>query len=115
MSFARARGLRDADEWGLVGRSVVDGEQRDLALEILGGSDKLRDNEAYQVRLALGDYETVVQWLEQKWQAGAGDLFRLGVLPQYDPLRNDPRFIGIVRDLGLPNGYDPVTKTVHWP
>jgi len=115
VSFARARGLRDADEWGLVGRSVVDGEQRDLALEILGRAVELRDNEAYQVRLALGDYETVVQWLEQKWQAGAGDLFRLGVLPQYDPLRNDPRFIGIVRDLGLPNGYDPVTKTVNWP
>ena len=115
VSFARARGLRDPDEWGLVGRSVVDGEQRDLALEILGRADELRDNWAYQVRLALGDYETVMQWLEQKWQAGAGDLFRLGVLPQYDPLREDPRFIAIVSDLGLPNGYDPVTKTVNWP
>lgn len=29
--------------------------------------------------------------------------------------REDPRFIAIVKDLGLPNGYDPVTKTARWP
>ncbi len=115
VSFARARGVRDPDEWGLVGRSVVDGEQREMALAIVDRADELRDSEEYQVRLALGDHETVMQWLEERWKAGAGDLFRLGVLPQYNPLREDPRFIAIVRDLGLPNGYDPVTKTVNWP
>ncbi len=115
VSFARARGVRDPDEWGLVGRSVVDGEQREMALAIVDRADELRDSEEYQVRLALGDHETVMQWLEERWKAGAGDLFRLGVLPQYDPLREDPRFIAIVRGLGLPNGYDPVTKTVNWP
>ena len=32
-----------------------------------------------------------------------------------DPLRDDPRFIEIVKDLGIPNGYDPVRKTAIWP
>ncbi len=114
-SFARARGVRDPEGWGLVGRSVVDGEGSELALAIVERTDELDDFEEHQLRLALGDHETYLRWLEEEWKAGAADLFRLGVLPQYDPLREDPRFIAIVRDLGIPNGYDPVTKTTNWP
>jgi hypothetical protein len=99
----------------VVGSAIVDGERRDKALAIVGRADELDDYEEHQLRLALGDHETYLDWLEDEWKAGAADLFRLGVLPQYDPLRKDPRFIAIVRDLGLPNGYDPVTKTVRWP
>ena len=78
-------------------------------------AEELDDFKEHQLRLALGDHETFLLWLEQEWKACAADLIQLGVRPRYDPLRGDLRFIAIVRDLGLPNGYDPVTKTVNWP
>ena len=114
-SFARARGVANPEEWSVVGSAIVDGEKREAALAIVAPTSELDDFEQHQLFLALGDHETFLQWLEEEWKAGAADLVRLGVLPQYDPLRDDPRFIEIVRDLGLPNGYDPVTKTVNWP
>lgn len=48
-------------------------------------------------------------------RAAAGDLWRIGVYPEYEPLRHDPRFIEIVKSLGVPNGYDPVTRKALWP
>ena len=114
-SLARARGVRDPERWRVIGSAIVDGERIGEALAVVEGADVLDDFEEHQLRLALGDHETYLQWVEEEWKAGAADLFRLGVLPQYDPLREDPRFIAIVRDLSLPNGYDPVTKTVNWP
>lgn len=114
-SFARARALREAESWRVVGASLVDSSHRDEAMEIVRQADGLDDFEEHQFRLALGDSEGYMSWLENEWKAGAADLFRLGVLPRYDALRDDPRFMAIMRDLGLPNGYDPVTKTVSWP
>ena len=114
-SFARARALREAESWRVVGASLVDGSHRDEAMEIVRQADGLDDFEEHQFRLALGDSEGYMSWLENEWKAGAADLFRLGVLPRYDALRDDPRFMAIMRDQGLPNGYDPVTKTVSWP
>ena len=107
--------MANPEEWSVVGSAIVDGEKREEALAIVAPTSELDDFELHQLFLALGDHETYLQWLEEEWKAGAADLVRLGVLPQYDPLRDDPRFIEIVRDLGLPNGYDPVTKTVNWP
>jgi len=56
-----------------------------------------------------------MEYLQAMHAVGAGPLWRIGTLPEYDPLRSDPRFIAIVRDLGVPNGYDPVTQTAIWP
>ena len=114
-SFARARGISDPEEWRLIGTSIVGGTRREEALALVDRTEGLTDFEEHQIRLALGDHEGYLDWLEGEWKAGAADLVRIGVLPQYDPLRDDPRFIAVVRDLGLPNGYDPVTKTVSWP
>jgi len=114
-AFAHARGLPDPDAWRVVGAAVVDGSRLAEALAVVERAEELDDFEVHQLRLALGDHESFLLWLEQEWKAGAADLFRLGMLRQYDPLREDPRFIAIVRDLGLPNGYDSVTKTVRWP
>jgi serine/threonine-protein kinase len=114
-SFARARGLPDPDAWSIVGVSLVDGSRQEEAITIVRQARGLDDFEEYQFLLGLGDHESYMSWLEDQWKAGAADLFRLGVLPRYDVLRDDPRFIAVMRDLGLPNGYDPVTKTVNWP
>jgi hypothetical protein len=48
-------------------------------------------------------------------RSGAGDLWRIGVFPEWDSLRDDPRFIEIVKEMGIPNGYDPVAKQPIWP
>ena len=114
-SFARARGFPDPEEWRLIGSSIVDGQRRPEALALVDRTEGLIAYEENQIRLALGDQEAYLDWLEGEWKAGAANLTRISVLPQYDPLREDPRFIAIVKDLGLPNGYDPVTKTVNWP
>lgn len=114
-SFARARGIPDPEEWRFIGTSIVDGTRRADALALVDRTVELDDFEEHQLRLALGDHQGYLDWLEGEWEAGAADLTRIGVAPQYDPLREDPRFIAIVRDLGLPNGYDPVRKTVNWP
>lgn len=113
--FARARGLPKPEDWRIVGASVVDGSRREEALAIVRQAGGLDDFEEHQFLLALDYHEIYMSWLDGQWKAGAADLFRLGVLPRYDALRDDARFIAIMRDLGLPNGYDPVTKTVRWP
>jgi len=112
---SRARDLTDPEDWRIVGASVVDGSHREEALALVRQAGGLDDFEEHQFLRALGDQEIYMSWLVGQWKAGAADLFRLGVLTQYDELRDDPRFIAIVRDLGLPNGYDPLTKTVRWP
>lgn len=114
-SFARARGIPDPEEWRFIGSAIVDGERRPEALALLDRTGGLAAYEEQQIRLALGDHQGFLDWLEGEWRAGAANLSRIGVAPQYDPLREDPRFTAIVKDLRLPNGYDPVTKTVSWP
>jgi len=57
----------------------------------------------------------VIEFLEARHAINALDTWRLGTLPEYGPLRDDPRFIAIVRDVGVPNGYDPVARRAIWP
>ena len=113
--FAAAAGLPDPEEWGVVGQAVVDEALRPEALAVL---DRTRDLDPFirmNLELALGEHERAIQYLEAEHARGDVSLWRLGTLPQYDPLRADPRFVRIVRDFGVPNGYDPATKTVYWP
>jgi hypothetical protein len=67
------------------------------------------------MRLGLGWHDEAIEYVQEMQRAGAGDLWRIGVYPEYDPLRDDPRFIEIVKDLGVPNGWDRVTQTAIWP
>ena len=57
--------------------------------------------------MQLGQQEETIAYLQELRRAGAGELLRIGVYPEFDSLRDDPRFIAIVESLGLPNGYDP--------
>lgn len=81
--------------------------QRDEALRVL------RDIEALSARekvapvnlalawTALGDHDKAMAWLERAY---ADRLFLLRVItvePGFDPLRNDPRFVDLVRRMGL--------------
>jgi len=113
--YAGFVGYPDSAAWRLVGRAIVDPTARPRALDFLYRQPPLSSFQLSRFQLALGDYEPVMEYLQAMHAVGAGPLWRIGTLPEYDPLRSDPRFIAIVRDLGVPNGYDPVTQTAIWP
>jgi tetratricopeptide (TPR) repeat protein len=114
-SMAEQMGFESPEDWRVLGDAIVTGERTEEALALLDRPPGLISRDEYAFRLRLGQREEVIAYLQAMQQAGAGDLVRIGVYPEFDPLRDDPRFIAIVRDLGLPNGYDPVAKEAIWP
>jgi TolB-like protein len=114
-SWATAMGLEDPSAWRIVGRGIVDPSSRPTALTWLAGVPDVPEYDRHQLELALGDTAAAMAFLQARYDAGAADLWRIGTLPQYDPLRKDPRFVAIVRSMGLPNGYDREAATAIWP
>jgi len=57
-------------------------------------------SEVAVIYTALGDSNQAMAWLER----GAAERFNPGVLlrPGLDPLRTDPRFVTLMRRVGLP-------------
>ena len=113
--FATRTGLSDPADWRIVGEAIVDEARREEALAVIDRSDGLPPRREQQLRLTLGQHEVAIAYIQRMWKSGAGDVWRIGTMPENDPLREDPRFIEIVKDLGIPNGWDPVTKTAIWP
>ena len=50
----------------------------------------------------LGDKERAFQWLEKAYVERDSDLIYLHVEPMYDPLRSDPRYVDLLKRMGLP-------------
>lgn len=51
---------------------------------------------------ALGDRDSAFEWLQNAKEARSICVIWLNNEPRFDPLRSDPRFAKIVRDVGLP-------------
>jgi hypothetical protein len=51
--------------------------------------------------LYAGDHDRTLEWLEQAYQDGDGNMPYLG-LPIYDGMRSDPRFQDLVERMNLP-------------
>ena len=51
--------------------------------------------------VALGDKESALEWLDRAYADRTHDLYLLKVNPRFDPLRGDPRFIALLRRMGL--------------
>jgi TolB-like protein/tetratricopeptide (TPR) repeat protein len=113
--MARGMGFENPVDWRVVGEAIVTGNRTEEALAVLDRPGGLIPRDEVPLRLRLGEREETIAYLERMEQAGAGDLWRIGVYPEYNPLRDDPRFIEIVKSLGVPNGYDPVEKKPIWP
>ena len=54
------------------------------------------------IYIALGDKDQAFAWLEKARQERAGQISWLKVDAKFDPLRSDPRFTDLLRQLGLP-------------
>jgi TolB-like protein/DNA-binding winged helix-turn-helix (wHTH) protein len=55
------------------------------------------------VRLALGEKEAALQWLQKAYDEHDWGLVVLAVEPRLDPIRSDPLVAKLLRDLGLPS------------
>jgi TolB-like protein len=112
---AAGLGLTDPDAWRVVGEAIVTGRNREQAIAVIDVETELLPREKFLFLPLLGQHEETIAYLQEMQRTGAGDLWRIGVFPEWDSLRDDPRFVAIVRDMGIPNGYDPVAKRPIWP
>jgi TolB-like protein/tetratricopeptide (TPR) repeat protein len=103
------------EDWRVLGEAIVTGDRSVEALALLDRAPGLVPRDEYGFRLQLGQREEPIAYLQDMQRAGAGDLWRIGVYPEFDPLREDPRFIEIVKLLDVPNGYDPGAGEPIWP
>jgi len=81
--------------------------QRDESLKLLR---ELKSRAAHEyvssvslarVYIGLGDKEQALVWLRKAYDERSAYLVNIGVHPAYDPLRSDPRFNELLRDIGL--------------
>lgn len=79
-------------------------EALDLLKELEG---RYRDKKADGADLAaiytgLGDKDKAFEWLERDLEARSGELPQVRWTPHYASLRDDPRFKGLLKQMGLP-------------
>ena len=58
----------------------------------------------------LGDNDRAIRWLERACTEGAFRIVSLNVDLFLDPLRSYPRFIDLVRRVGLPTNGPPLSR-----
>ncbi|MGE0128010.1 MAG: protein kinase [Blastocatellales bacterium] len=81
--------------------------RRDEALKLLRKLESLATRERvspiYIARIycGLGDRENALAWLRKAYDERSDHMLIIGVDPAYDPLRSDPRFIEMLRGIGL--------------
>ena len=93
---------------GLVMAYAQAGRRKD-ALRLLAELKK-RDQPGYSgafvfAYLGLGDYDQAFAWLDRAYREQANIIQFLKVLPFFDPVRADPRFIDLVHRVGLDRSY----------
>jgi hypothetical protein len=54
------------------------------------------------VYAALGDYDVAFEWLEKAFQNRYRVILWIKSIPEFDPMRNDPRFADLLRRMNLP-------------
>ena len=92
---------------GVLIRAYAHAGRRDDALRLLAEL-KRRRKAGYipagafvNAYLGLGDNEQAFYWLEQAYKEQSNILQFLKTHPYFDPIRNDPRFVDLVRRVGL--------------
>jgi adenylate cyclase len=104
MEWARRTGFSEPASAAVIGRGVLEADSRDAALATLG---RLEDEgapalELAGIFLALGDRGAALRLLERAFEQSDPQLILVAIEPTLDPLREDPRVVGMLRALGLP-------------
>ncbi|MGK2960580.1 MAG: protein kinase domain-containing protein [Gemmatimonadaceae bacterium] len=71
------------------------------ALEEKRRSEYVSAVELAMLHIALGNHDTALDWMERAFDERRGWLAYLNVHPVVDPLREEPRFKGLVEKIGL--------------
>jgi tetratricopeptide (TPR) repeat protein len=91
-----------------VGHAYAASGRRDEALQKLNQLTEIarhRYVSAYSVAMVyaeLGDKDQALNWLEKGYQERATKMAFLKIDPFFDNLRSEPRFVELVRRVGLP-------------
>ncbi|MCI0721610.1 MAG: tetratricopeptide repeat protein [Acidobacteria bacterium] len=90
-----------AHAYAVAGRK---GEARKLLAELGAGPEPLYVPPTHlaEVYVGLGDKEEAFARLEQAYQVRDSQLTLIRTLPQFDPLRSDPRFQDLLRRMNFP-------------
>ncbi len=102
VSGPRADSLADLGyAYARAGRAA---EARKVLQELKEMSRKRYEVPVYMVSLyaALGEKDQAFAMLEQAYERRSGIMILLGLWPELDPLRRDPRFAALERRVGLP-------------
>lgn len=92
---------------GLLANAYAQAGRRRDALRLLDELSRRRQTEYVPAAafvfayLGLGNYDQAFVWLEQAYKEQSYALQTLRVLPLFDPIRSDPRFIDLLHRVGL--------------
>jgi serine/threonine-protein kinase len=71
-------------------------------LEELERTTYIPPTDLAKIQLALKNHDEAFAWLEKAVEVRDADLFMLKVWPEWDPIRDDPRFDDLLRRLNFP-------------
>jgi hypothetical protein len=70
-------------------------------LEALSRRERVSPVYIARIYSGLGDRERALAWLQKAYDEHSDHVLAISVDPAYDPLRSDPRFIKMLRGIGL--------------
>jgi eukaryotic-like serine/threonine-protein kinase len=70
-------------------------------LETLSRQERVSPVYFARIYVGLGDRERALTWLQKAYDEHSDHVLGISVDPAYDPLRSDPRFIKMLRGIGL--------------
>ena len=106
----QADSLFPRNQWVLLALATVhaEGGARDEAVKVLQELMELSSGGVpphsviAAVHAVLGEHDEAMDWLERAYDLGEYELVYLKVQPEFDPLRQDPRFQDLMRRMNFP-------------
>lgn len=96
------------DDVELIARAYVEPALRPRAKLLIADMARagVRPRELSHFAMGIGDHEGAITYIEQADADADPVLVLISALYEFDPLRQDPRFIRIIEKLGVANGFE---------